>query len=85
LLRNIARGAGVHIYDDADDQVFASERLLAVHVRYAGERVIRLPQASNVYDPFRKRYVAQKAKEFRVFVPAGGTELWVTESALPGK
>jgi len=79
LLRSIAREAGVHIYDDADDQVFASERLLAVHARYAGERAISLPKSASVYDPFQKKYVAQDAKEFRVSIPAGGTGLWTIE------
>jgi hypothetical protein len=81
LLRGIARSAGVHIYDDGDDQVMASQRLLAVHGRYAGERTIRLPEACGVYDPFEEKEISRGAKEFRVQLPAGGTGLWILRPA----
>ncbi|MDD5599986.1 MAG: beta-galactosidase, partial [Victivallaceae bacterium] len=79
LLRNIAKYAGVHIYDDGDDQVFASEKLLSVHTRYSGERTIKLPKMSNLYDPFKKQYIAKGVRELKLFIPAQTTELWLIE------
>lgn len=79
LLRNIAGYAGVHIYDKGDDQVFASERLLAIHTRYAGERIIKLPKKCDIYDPFKKDYIAKKVQEFKVDLPAASTGLWMLE------
>ena len=79
LLRNIARAAGVHVYDDGDDQVLASDRLLGIHARYAGERTIRLPRPSDVFDPFAKKYLGKGVTELKVALPAGGTALWVLE------
>lgn len=79
LLRSIARAAGVHIYDDGDDQVLVSDRLLAVHGRYAGERVIQLPRPRDVYDPFRKEYLGKNVTNLKVAISAGGTALWVLE------
>ncbi|MGE4358200.1 MAG: hypothetical protein AB7E08_06620, partial [Candidatus Omnitrophota bacterium] len=79
LLRNIARYAGCHIYDEGDDQIFASEKVLAIHTRYAGERTIKLPKKCDVYDPFQKKYIAKGVKEFKVSIPAATTELWILE------
>jgi hypothetical protein len=79
LLRNIAAQAGVHIYDAGDDQVFASEKLLAVHTKYAGERVIKLPRKCNVFDPFKGKYIAKDTRQFTVNIPAAATEIWIME------
>jgi len=81
LLRSIAQKAGVHIYDDMDDQVFASRRLLGVHARYDGPRTIRLPGRCDVYDPFKEAYVAKSVSEFTVDLKQGGTGLWLLEQA----
>lgn len=79
ILRGIAQNAGVHIYDDMDDQVLASKHLLGVHARYAGQRTIKLPGKCNVYDPFTKEYVAKSVSEFTVDLKQGGTGLWLLE------
>lgn len=79
LLRNIARNVGVHIYDTGDDQVFASEILLAVNARYAGERTIKLPGKYNVYDPFKKEYIAKDAESFKCYINAKDTMIWLLE------
>ena len=50
LLRNIAKNAGVHIYSDNDDQIFASEKLIGINALYAGTHTLRLPAKRNVYD-----------------------------------
>lgn len=79
LLRNMAKYAGVHIYDDGDDQLFASEMLLAVNARYAGNRKISLPEKYNVYDPFQKGYIARDADRFECYIDAGDTKIWLLE------
>ena len=79
LLRGIAQNAGVHIYDDADDQVLASKILLAIHVRYSGPRTIKLPRKCNVYDPFSKEYIIKSASEFTIDLKQGDTGLWLLE------
>ena len=79
LLRSIARQAGVNIYSDQDDQVFASDKMLSVHTRHAGERTIKLPKKCKVYDPFQKKYIAENVDEFKYNIPAATTELWILE------
>ncbi|MCC6579417.1 MAG: beta-galactosidase, partial [Phycisphaeraceae bacterium] len=49
VLRNMARAAGVHIYDDAGDEVVAGPNLVSVHGASTGGRTIRLPETTEVY------------------------------------
>lgn len=52
LLRNLARYAGVHIYDDAGDMLWANDVFLAVYAQHAGERTLRFPGPVTVTDAF---------------------------------
>ena len=79
LLRNLARLAGVHIYDDGDDVVYASQKVLVIHTRYEGERVIHLPRFCNVYDPFAKKEVATQTTQFRVHLPRHTTAVYLLQ------
>ncbi len=44
LLRNLARLAGVHIYSDTDDALYAGRGLVALHAWQAGPKVVHLPE-----------------------------------------
>ncbi|MFC1461522.1 hypothetical protein ACFLQR_03265 [Verrucomicrobiota bacterium] len=77
LLRGIARFAGVHIYSDANDALYANNVLLAVHTRYAGLRTIRLPKPMNVIDAFTGDDVARGASSFQAHLDRGCTGCWL--------
>jgi len=79
LLRNIARAAGVHIYDDGDDFVCANDFMLSVHARYAGVRRLMLPQPSTVTDAYTGKKVAEHVSEFEVFLERNETGLWLLD------
>ncbi|MBU2904103.1 hypothetical protein KO529_04845 [Arenibacter algicola] len=53
-MKKIMRDAGVHLYTDEENPVYANERLLAVHFKEGGKRKISLPKSCkkviNVYD-----------------------------------
>lgn len=66
VLRSIAKYAGVHVYSDYDDVVYANYNFLAVHTKHPGERTIRLPKKCDVYDLFKEEFVAKNANEFTV-------------------
>jgi len=68
--------AGVHIYSDGNDAVYASDRLLGVHTAYAGARTIRLPRACRVTDVLSGEVIADGVAEFTVEMPARSTGLW---------
>jgi hypothetical protein len=77
LLRNMAKTAGVHIYSEGDDQVFASQKVFSIHARYDGIRKISFPGKITVYDPFRKEHVMRNADKIERFMKKGDTLLWV--------
>ena len=78
VLRNIARWAGVHVYSDAGDVLYANRSLLGVHTLAGGARVFKLPaRAETVYDAFGKRIVAKGVSEFAVTLAPESTELYI--------
>ena len=76
VLRNIAKYAGVHIYSDDDDVVYANNNFLAIHTNHAGKRTIRLPRRCSVYDVFEDRLVAEDVGEFVDDLPQYTTALY---------
>ncbi|HID21786.1 MAG TPA: hypothetical protein EYP14_05225 [Planctomycetaceae bacterium] len=77
VLRSLARAAGVHIYNDAGDVIYANNILLAVHSAEGGERTFRLPQAAQVVELFSGRTVSeQPTKQFTDTLPAMSTYLY---------
>lgn len=79
LLRGIARYAGVHIYSDAGDVLYATSDLLAVHTAVGGKRIFRLPaKVEVVYDLYNGGVVAKRTDRFEVTLPPASTSLWYT-------
>ncbi|MBM3501473.1 MAG: hypothetical protein FJX74_22695 [Armatimonadetes bacterium] len=73
VLRPIARRAGVHVYLDTGDAVWANGSLLAVHALTAGDKHIRLPHPADVSDPATGSPIGTQAAEFTVAMTAGET------------
>ena len=48
--RDIARFAGVHIYSNADDVLYANKSYVALDAHTAGTKTIRFPRPVSVYD-----------------------------------
>jgi len=77
VLRGIARYAGVHIYSDAGDVLYASKELLAVHTLKGGTRVFRLPRSVEVvYDLFGEMQIAADTDEFEATLPGVSTSVF---------
>lgn len=77
VLRGLARYAGVHLYSDASDVLFACKELLAVHTVRGGPRAFALPAAVEVvYDLFKKKVVAEETNRFRVRLPKASTAMF---------
>lgn len=81
FLREAARASGVHIYDNGDDQVMASSKLLAVHAAYDGNRHISLPEKCSVLDPFTDKYIIQNSDSFDIYLKKGETGFWIIEKS----
>ena len=64
FFRALARYAGVHIYDEADDALYASRSYLTVSADHEGERTIRFPRAVDVFDPFTGQRLYENVAQF---------------------
>ncbi len=62
--RHFAKLAGVHIYCDSDDVIFANERFLTFHASSAGKKTIFLPKKAAVTDLFSGAAVSDTAEQF---------------------
>ncbi len=77
VLRGVARWAGVHVYSDAGDVLYANRSLVGLHTVSGGRRIIRLPaRAAAVEDVFGKRTVAKGVTEFEVLLEPRSTALY---------
>ena len=62
VLREVARFAGVHLYNEEGDVLSVSRNLLSVHTLSGGERTFRLPsQQEVIYDLYERKAVDRKS------------------------
>ena len=77
LMRNLAKMAGVHVYRDANDILYADRHFVCVHTGdKPAQDTLRLPQASPVYDVFGGKPVSAKADSIKLDVPPYTTALY---------
>jgi hypothetical protein len=76
LLRAMAEKAGVHLYIDSEDIVWACEDLLAVSVNDGGPRTVRLPRDRTVTDLWTDTIIAKDSDHFEIDIPGRGTALF---------
>ena len=79
LLRRIARLAGVHLYIDSEDVVWASRDLVGISVREPGPRTVRLPRKARVRDLITGAPVSEGADFFTSDFAARATRVFVLE------
>ena len=79
VLREIARFAKVHIYDEAGDVLDVSRDLLSVHTISGGERTFNLPSnVEIVYDLFESKMIGRDTDRFEVTLSPASTSLYFT-------
>lgn len=65
VLKQIMKDAGVHLYTDEENSVYANERLLAIHVKNGGvKKVSLLHSCKRVIDVLSGEVVAKNTSEF---------------------
>lgn len=64
LFRKFAKDAGVHIYSDSNDVIFAGNGFLTFHAATSGRKTIRLPQPARISDLFTGNLLGENIKEF---------------------
>ena len=76
LLRRLAKNAGVHLYVESDDLIYATQGFLAIFAGEDGRKRLRLPKACDLYDPYDKKMDARGTREFALEMKKGDTKLW---------
>ena len=75
LMRNIARQAGVHIWVDSDDALYADGGYVGLHAATAGEKTILLPIDCTAVDVITGRVVPVKERKAHLQMEFGDTVL----------
>ncbi len=77
VLRGVARHAGVHLFSEAGDVLYATPDLLSVHTVSGGPRHFNLPHhVELIFDLFNWRILAHNADAFDVVLPPASTALY---------
>ncbi len=80
-LRALARKAGVHIYDDEDDVLYAGRGWLGIHSAPGGVRQIHLPFPARIVDAFGSRMFPDVCQELPLTLAPCETVLLRVEPA----
>jgi hypothetical protein len=76
LVRSIAARAGVHIYNEQDDVTYVNRSFVGLHTPRSGQRTLRFPQPTNLYEVYSKEVVARNALEVTLDLPARHSALY---------
>jgi hypothetical protein len=80
VLKKLAREAGVHVYCEAEEPLYANRRLIALHTITGGPRTVVLPKTCRrVTELFSGRVVAENASRFEDKLAAPCTVLYEVE------
>lgn len=63
FLREVARRAGVHLYLESGDNLYASRDVVSIHASHRGDKTIRLPERSDVVDVYTGEVLAKDVQE----------------------
>ena len=77
VYRNIAKFAGVHVYSDTDDALYADGNFLMIHTKDAGKKKLKLREkAPEIREVFSGELIGRNVDEFEVELPAKHTALY---------
>ena len=81
FLRMVARNAGVHIFLEEDDNLYASRDVISIHASHAGHKVVQLPRQCDVVDLYSGEVVARQVTSFEFDMKAFDTRVFLTGDA----
>lgn len=82
VLRKIAKRAGVHLYHDGRDPVYANSRLLGIHSVQGGPVTLRLKQDAWAEDLFDGGTHRTQKRELTVNIPKGVMKLYLLKEPV---
>ena len=81
VLKEVARYAGVHIFSEWEDVLYADHNYVALHTVRAAVKTIRLPHRADIWEVYSNRRVGRDCTEFQDWMKAGSTHLYYYGSA----
>lgn len=75
ILAGLARRAGVHLFSDRNDTLYASRQYLTINADGNGIRNVRFPRPVTLIDPFTDELLVRHTKQFRR--PMRDKETWI--------
>jgi hypothetical protein len=76
LLRGIAETAGVHVYFDQDQVLYADEHFVSIHTNREVEGILRLPEKADLYDVYSEKFISRSNAEVHLKLPANTTVMY---------
>ena len=80
VIRGLAELAGVHLYNDNGDALFADNKFLVIHSRENGPVKIKLPEKSYVYEVFDEKEIGNNIDSFIDDIPKFTTKIYYVGS-----
>ncbi|MBX9652364.1 beta-galactosidase [bacterium] len=75
ILAGLARRAGVHLYSDRNDTLYASRQYLTINADGKGVRDISFPRPVTLIDPFTDELISRRTKQ--IHRPMLDKETWI--------
>ena len=76
LLRAIFRYAGVHLYANSDDIVYANARYVTFCCKEGGEKTLHLPQPADLYEALDGTLLARNVQSYTFQAKPGQVEMF---------
>jgi hypothetical protein len=83
IWRALANYAGVHLYNQSNDTLYANASYLCLHANGAGPRTLTWPQNGTLYDALTETVLASGTNQFTQVLQNGQTLLLRFNSAVP--
>ncbi len=76
VLRALARIAGVHIYLDSDEPLYANRSFLGMHGRKGGKKHLRFSSKTALYDVFNQKTASKSTSSVNISLRSGDSILF---------
>ena len=82
IARELARLAGVHIYTEENDVLYANNSYLTFHAATSGKKTVKLPKAATVREVYSGKIFAENSKSFEFELLKGETLMFEIQPSL---
>ena len=76
VVREIARFAGCHIYNETDDVLYANRNYVAISASFSGKHQIKLPNKCSAYEVYEEKYYSNDSDIIEMELLKGETKMF---------